>query len=170
MWPYNTLRHSLMAQRCENYVVVSLVCIWDVWAPPKAWHSIGLELCGWHRDGHCHIAGRCHQLFYAGIHSWSWYMGFDVFDNNGLRWLFCYVIWSPEVRVPQCQRTQHHFTSRCLWLTCVWSRVWSIRRQWWHCVMLSGFVGSLFHLTTVTNHLLSACLTRITSTCKEQFG
>jgi hypothetical protein len=43
-------------------VALSLGCMQDVRASPTAWHSIGPELCGQHRDVSCHGAWWCLQF------------------------------------------------------------------------------------------------------------
>ena len=40
--------HSLVIQKCESCMAISLGCMQAVWAPPITWHSLGPALCGPH--------------------------------------------------------------------------------------------------------------------------
>jgi hypothetical protein len=64
----------------------------------------------------------CEFVSLSDVCSWSWYLGFEAFDDNGLHWLCQYGIWSPEVWILWCQRTQStSLHGGCLWFTNLWS-------------------------------------------------
>jgi len=92
---------SLMVQRFENHVTVSLGSVHDVWAPPVVWHSLGPELCG------LHVAALlCSRIKPSLNLPWHLFMivvaAFEAFDSKGLHWLCPYVILRPEANIPQC--------------------------------------------------------------------
>lgn len=52
---------SLLIQRCEICMAISLVCMQEVWAPPIAWYSLGPALCGPCWAMHSYATGWCYQ-------------------------------------------------------------------------------------------------------------
>ena len=72
-----------MVQRYWNCIAITLDSIQDVWAPPIAWNSLGLELCGPHGDWQYCVAGWCYEWGYP-----------DTFLNLGNRF---WSIWSQRV-------------------------------------------------------------------------
>ena len=102
-----------MARNVGNMQVVKHLSLYGIQA------VLIPEVCGPHGDGHSHVAGWC-CLSLPDICSWSWYTGFEVFDNSGLHCLCKYVIWSSEVHsLDVREHSQHHFMLDLF--TFVWS-------------------------------------------------
>jgi hypothetical protein len=67
IWTYGFGWLSLLVKRCENHMAISLGCIQVIWATPAAWISVGPEVCGLHRNGHCWAARLCHLWVYNEV-------------------------------------------------------------------------------------------------------
>jgi len=77
----------------KNHMAISLGCIQVLWATPAAWSSVGPEVCGLYRNGHCWAAGWCHLWVYNEVFLDR---GMQLFNHLTvfLHRLCHYMIWS----------------------------------------------------------------------------
>lgn len=101
MWAYDLWGLSVMIQICENHMAIIPGCMQNVLTPSITWHSVGPAFCWSHRD-----AVSCGRMMPSLTLTWHLFLilvcCFEVSHSNGLQRLCCYVIWSPEIGIPQC--------------------------------------------------------------------
>ena len=101
IWLYGFGWLSLTVKKCENHMAISLGCTQVLWGTSAAWSSVGPEVCGLHKNGHCWAAGWWHQWVYNEVFLDS---GMQLLNHLtvGLHWLCHYLISSPRTGGPWC--------------------------------------------------------------------